>query len=89
MRLILSANPFQREEPAKVGVTFLGEPPPKDLAKNAVAPGGEKVQPGTREIYVYYPNGMGQSKLKLPLNGAAATVRNINTVAKLVELAEG
>ena len=89
LRLILSANPFQREEPAKVGVTFLCEPPPKDLAKNAVAPGGEKVQPGTREIYVYYPNGMGQSKLKLPLNGAAATVRNISTVAKLVELAEG
>jgi len=88
MRSILNANPFQREEPARVAVAFLCDPPPKDLAKNVVAPGGEKVQPGTREVYVYYPDGMGQSKLKLPLKGAAATVRNINTVSKLVELAE-
>ncbi len=86
--MILSANPFHRMEPAKVGVAFLCEPPPKDLARNVVAPGGEKVQPGTREIYVYYPDGMGRSKLKLPLNGAAATVRNINTLSKLVELTE-
>jgi hypothetical protein len=31
---------------------------------------------------------MGRSKLKLPLNGAAATVRNINTVGQLVALTE-
>jgi len=31
---------------------------------------------------------MGQSKLKLPLDGAAATIRNINTVSKLVALTE-
>jgi uncharacterized protein (DUF1697 family) len=79
MRLILSANPFPDQEPAKVAVAFLCEPPPKNLAKNVVAPGGEKVQPGKREIYVCYPDGMGRSKLKLPLEGAAATVRNINT----------
>jgi uncharacterized protein (DUF1697 family) len=88
MRLILGANPFHHKEPAKVAVAFLCDPPPKDLAKNVVAPGGEKVQPGVREVYVYYPDGMGRSKLKLPLNGAAATVRNINTVSKLVELTE-
>lgn len=89
MRLILSHNPFPGKEPAKVAVAFLCAPPPKDLTKNVAAPGGEQVQPGKREIYVYYPDGMGRSKLKLPLKGAAATVRNINTVAKLVALTEG
>jgi uncharacterized protein (DUF1697 family) len=85
---ILSGNPFPKMEPAKVAVAFLHEPPPKDLTKNLVAPGGERVQAGRREVYVYYPDGMGRSKLKLPLHGAAATVRNINTVAKLVALTE-
>lgn len=88
MRSILSHNPFPGKEPAKVAVAFLCEPAPKDLKKNVVAPGGEQVQPGKREIYVYYPDGMGRSKLKLPLKGAAATVRNINTVSKLVALTE-
>jgi uncharacterized protein (DUF1697 family) len=86
LRLILSHNPFQSQEPAKVGVAFLSEPPPRGLTKNVVAAGGEQVRPGKREIYVYYPDGMGRSKLKLPLNGAATTVRNINTVAKLVAM---
>lgn len=86
--LVLSRNPFPGKEPAKVAVAFLREPPPKDLAKNVIAPAGEQVQLGKREIYVYYPDGMGRSKLKLPLNGAATTVRNINTVAKLVSMTE-
>jgi len=88
MRSIVKNNPFPDKEPAKVAVAFLGEPPPKDLMKNVIAPGGEQVKPGKREVYVYYPDGMGRSKLKLPLNGAAATVRNMNTVAKLVALTE-
>jgi len=57
--------------------------------RGLTGPAGEQVRAGKREIYVYYPEGMGRSKLKLPLNGAAATVRNINTVAKLTALAEG
>ena len=88
MRLVLSSNPFPDKEPAKVAVAFLGQPPPKDLMNKVAAPGGEQIHPGRREIYIYYPEGMGRSKLKLPLNGAAATVRNINTVAKLVAMTE-
>ncbi len=88
LRAILDGNPFSDEEPAKVAVAFLAGPAPRDALRNLVAPGGEVVRPGKREIYVYYPDGLGRSKLKLPLAGAAATVRNINTVAKLVELAE-
>jgi uncharacterized protein (DUF1697 family) len=88
MRSILGKNPFPGKEPAKVNVAFLCEPPPKDLMKNLVAPGGEQVKPGKREIYIYYPDGMGRSKLKLSLKGAAATFRNINTIAKLVVLTD-
>ena len=87
MKSILAANPFPDKEPAKVAVAFLCDAPPHDLMHGLVAPGGEQVCPGKREIYVYYPDGMGRSKLKLPLKGAEATVRNINTVAKLVALA--
>lgn len=88
MRQVLRKNPFPEREGAKVAVAFLHESPPKDLLKKVTAPGGEEVRPGKREIYVYYPDGMGRSKLKLPLGGASTTVRNINTVAKLVEMAE-
>jgi len=88
MRSILKKNPFPDRDPARVAVAFLCAPPPKDLMKNVVAPGGEQIKPGKHEVYVYYPDGMGRSKLKLPLRDAAATVRNINTVAKLVALTD-
>jgi len=88
LHAVHDANPFPGKDPAKIGVHFLNEAPPKDLSRTVVAPAGEEVRPGRREIYVYYPIGMGQSKLKLPLGGAAATVRNINTVARLVEMAK-
>jgi uncharacterized protein (DUF1697 family) len=89
MRQILRANPFPEKEGAKVAVAFLHETPQKNLVKAAISPGGEEVRPGKREIYVYYPDGMGRSKLKLPVGGASTTVRNINTVAKLVEMTGG
>ena len=41
---------------------------------------------GQREIFVHYPTGMGRSKLRIPA-AKAGTARNMNTVAKLVELA--
>jgi uncharacterized protein (DUF1697 family) len=56
--------------------------------QNVSAPGGEQVKQGKREIYIYYPDGMGRSKLKLPLIGVAATIRNINTITKLVNLTD-
>lgn len=46
----------------------------------------EEVRLGKREIYVAYGAGMGRSKLKIPA-AANGTARNINTIAKLAELA--
>jgi uncharacterized protein (DUF1697 family) len=87
LRRILDRNPFPHEEPAKVGISFLDAAPPPSLLQKAVAPAGEKVQLGEREVYVFYPIGMGQSKLKMPLD-APTTVRNVNTVAKLAAMSE-
>ena len=88
MNAILAANPFPDQHPAKVAVAFLHGPIPADLLGGVVAPAGEQVRAGKREIYTFYPDGMGRSKLKLPLKKEAVTVRNINTVAKLVALAQ-
>jgi uncharacterized protein (DUF1697 family) len=87
MRATLEANPFADREPNKVAVFFLAGKPPAEQLRGLPGPAGEQVHPGKREVYVYYPEGMGRSKLKLPLGGASATVRNINTVAKLIALA--
>ncbi len=84
---ILEANPFREQPPAKVSVLFLSAPVAKNWLDDVIAPGGEQVQIGRREIYVYYPDGMGRSKLKLPPLTGPATARNINTVSKLVAMA--
>lgn len=84
MRSVLKANPFPKAEPARVGVYFLTERVDKRLVEDVVAPGGEQVRAGKREIYIHFPDGMGRSKLKLP--GGMGTMRNVNTVAKLVDM---
>lgn len=88
MQATFEANPFPDKESNKVTVAFLAGKPPVEELRGLTGPAGEQVRVGRREIYVYYPEGMGRSKLKLPLAGAAATVRNMNTVAKLITLAE-
>jgi len=88
MRAVLKANPFPEKEPNKTVVLFLAGNPAVEALRGLTGPAGEQVQAGKREIYVYYPEGQGRSKLKLPLK-ESATARNMNTVAKLVALAEG
>jgi uncharacterized protein (DUF1697 family) len=87
LQAILKENPFSSSPPAKVAVFFLPTQAPETVLENVVAPGGEEVRLGKREIYVYYPDGMGRSKLKVPFAGQA-TARNINTVTKLVAMAD-
>ncbi len=41
---------------------------------------------GDKEIFVFYGSSMGRSKLKIPA-AKTGTGRNMNTVAKLVEIA--
>jgi uncharacterized protein (DUF1697 family) len=87
LRAILDANPFPDREPAKVAVLFSSKTIPKELIDELKAPGGEQLHAGKREIYIYYPVGLGKSKLRLPAKLGALTARNINTVGKLAALA--
>jgi uncharacterized protein (DUF1697 family) len=92
---VFNKNPF-REQPEKppkwIVVLFLADRPTEpaiaDLLKSYTGP--EEIQVIGREMYAYYSNGIGTSKLsnsliekKLKTSG---TGRNWNTVTKLLEM---
>jgi uncharacterized protein (DUF1697 family) len=83
---VLKANPFPAAEPKHTYVIFLDERPPRDALEHAVGLSQEKMALGDREIFIHYGNGMGRSKLRIPA-ARPGTARNMNTVAKLVEMA--
>jgi len=87
MEQVAGANPFPDEPGSKVAAIFLETKPPEDLAKNSRGIVDERMALGKREIYVHYPSGMGRSKLRLP-SRIVGTARNMNTVARLAELAK-
>ena len=88
LRQVLIANPFPDAHPSRVAVAFCSAPVQKKLFDAVVIPGNEQIVVGDQEFYVHYPDGMGRSKLKFPKIEGVATVRNINTVAKLVAMAD-
>ncbi|MET3768213.1 uncharacterized protein (DUF1697 family) [Marisediminicola sp. UYEF4] len=83
---VVLANPFPDAEGAKVGVALAHEPVPASIVDGIPTPGGEQVVAGERELYLHYPDGMGRSKLTLPKSLGPVTVRNMNTMTKLVAL---
>ena len=96
LREVVKQNPFagrQDLEPAKLAVLFpAGKPAPEARARiQGLKTDPEQVRMGC-EVYIYYPNGMGRSKLTPAVIekalGGPATARNWNTVTKLLELAE-
>ena len=86
MASVATGNPFADEPPNRVVAIFLDEPPPPDAASSATNITDERLALGAREIYVHYPQGQGRSKLRIKA-AARGTARNMNTVAKLAELA--
>ena len=86
MQAVLKANPFPKRAPNFTYAIFLDEPPPRDALDHATGLNGEEMRLGKREIYVHYAAGMGRSKLKIPA-AKSGTARNMNTVAKLAEMA--
>jgi uncharacterized protein (DUF1697 family) len=93
---IVAGNPFPDEaqnDPGHLVVMFLKKAPrPADVkALSAAIRGPETVRHDGRQLYIYYPAGIGRSKLtgaliekKLHSRG---TARNWNTVLKLAALA--
>jgi uncharacterized protein (DUF1697 family) len=84
---IIDENPFRKAVPSQVGVLLVTEPITKKVLEEFVIPGREEVALGRREVYVHYPDGMGRSKLKWPPTLQGGTMRNVNTLTKLVSLA--
>jgi len=86
MLAVLKANPFPKAPPNYAYAIFLDEPPPGDAIERATGVNDEEIRLGAREIYVHYANGMGRSNLNIPA-AKSGTARNMNTVAKLAEMA--
>jgi uncharacterized protein (DUF1697 family) len=86
MAAVLAANPFADRPNNKTVAFFLDHPPPDNALQSVSNQATEQLHLGLREIYVYYPDGMGQSKLKIPA-AKTGTARNMNTIAKLAEMA--
>jgi uncharacterized protein (DUF1697 family) len=85
MQAILDCNPFRDQPRNQTVAIFLDEKPSPDATKEVRGQLDEQLAIGIREIYVYYPNGIGHSKMKLDA-AKHGTGRNINTIAKLVEM---
>jgi len=83
---ILAGNPFPSAAPNRTVAIFLDAPPPTDTLAGVSGQQTEEIALGKREIYVHYGNGMAESKLKIRA-AKSGTARNMNTVAKLAELA--
>ena len=84
---VAEANPFADQPGNRVVAIFLDDAPSKDAIDQAKNVADERMALGKREIYVHYPNGQGRSKLRIPA-AERGTARNMNTVAKLAELAK-
>jgi uncharacterized protein (DUF1697 family) len=87
MAAVLAANPFTKTAPNRTMAIFLDARPASNIIDSATGRRDEEIALGAREIYVHYGDGMASSKLKIKA-AEAGTARNMNTVAKLVELAE-
>lgn len=97
MRSIVKKNPFAKRlgiEPAKLHVYFLNSvlrrPAIAQLKNLPLDP--EELIPSKSEIFIYFPDGAGKSKLPWKtlekICTAPGTARNWNTVTKLLEIAE-
>jgi uncharacterized protein (DUF1697 family) len=86
MAAVMANNPFPEMAANLTHACFLDSAPPPDALKKISGRNREELRLGTREIYIYYPDGAGQSKLKIPA-AKTGTARNMNTVAKLAEMA--
>ena len=97
MREVIARNPFAKRrgiEPSKLLVTFLGSDPGAEAREKILQTkcDPEELRIEERELYIYFPNGFGRSKLswaglektlKTP-----GTARNWNSVTKMLEIAE-
>lgn len=85
---VIDANPFAafaKKHPSHLVVYFMrAAPSAAERAAFAASATREEMKTGKGCLYIAFPDGIGDSKLKLPRLG---TARNWNTVTKLAALA--
>jgi uncharacterized protein (DUF1697 family) len=93
LKAVVAGNPFKEHEQhgSKLNVAFLDRAPASfSIDRDAYLP--DEFELRGKEIYLWYPNGLGRSKLlndsAARKTGIAATVRNWNTVLKMLALTE-
>ncbi len=97
LRSVVAKNPFAKRpniEPSKLLIAFLARDPGdaarKTLEEQKFAP--EELHVSGRELYIYFPDGIGKSKLPWPriykILNTPGTGRNWTSVTKMLEMAE-
>jgi uncharacterized protein (DUF1697 family) len=97
LRDTVARNPFAARgdiDPSRFLVTFLAEEPARDVCEKLL---GIKIEPEElriqgRDLYVYFPNGIGRTKVNWAaiekMLNTRGTSRNWNSVTKLLAMAE-
>jgi uncharacterized protein (DUF1697 family) len=97
MRAVVARNPFailKDIEPGKLLVDFLASAPGSEARTSvlAIKTDPEKLYVEGRELYIYFPDGVGRSKLSWSrlekILKTPGTARNWNSVTKLLAMAE-
>jgi uncharacterized protein (DUF1697 family) len=97
LRRSLEANPFRNRrdiEPSKLLITFLAAEPAAEAETTIrnLRVQREELQLIGRELYIYFPDGIGKSKVPWSsvekLLKVTGTARNLNSVVKMLEIAE-
>ncbi len=83
MAAVVAANPWPDRPGNRVVALFTDAAPSLDGVRNQQA---ERLALGPRALFIDYGEGMADSKLVVPAS-KTGTTRNMNTVAKLAELA--
>lgn len=96
LRRAIAATPFKKRrnlEPGKILVTFLAAAPSEAHARlEGLKSYPEELHLMGRELYMYFPNGVGKSKLPWSsvekLLKVTGTARNWNSVQAILQIAE-
>lgn len=83
---VVARNPFADAPGNRVMAMFVDGPLPADPLDGVTGAKDEEIRLGRRELFVLYPSGMAATRLRIP-SGKVGTARNMNTVAKLAEMA--
>jgi uncharacterized protein (DUF1697 family) len=92
LQRVIDANPFPEhvDEPSKLAVAFCDWATSASVHRDAYAP--DEVVIKGKDIFIWYPNGLGRSKIGAAFGkklGVKMTVRNWNTVTKLLAMTDG